>query len=164
MLALEDAYEAGPGTLLRFNAGVLAVFSQHRQHGKRPEAGGVLIGRDFPGQGIIVEVATVPCGRDRAGRTWFNRSRANAQEAVDAAWHRSGGEQIYLGEWHTHPEDIPSPSWRDQAMIRNMHEQTQMEINYLVLVIVGRQENWVGIRDKAGLRKLRPQQPQMSIG
>jgi integrative and conjugative element protein (TIGR02256 family) len=35
------------------------------------------------------------------------------QEQIDLAWKTSAGTSAYLGEWHTHPEDIPSPSFID---------------------------------------------------
>jgi hypothetical protein len=36
-------------------------------------------------------------------------------------------------------------------MIRNMFKQKRMEISFLVLVVIGHDENWVGVRDKRRL-------------
>lgn len=33
---------------------------------------------------------------------------------IDEAWRRSGGVTTYLGEWHTHPEEVPAPSVIDR--------------------------------------------------
>jgi integrative and conjugative element protein (TIGR02256 family) len=57
---------------------------------------------------------------------------------VDAAWGESGGSRNYLGEWHSHPEDVPAPSDID---IENWHRiiaQTVCEQDFLLFAIVGR--------------------------
>jgi integrative and conjugative element protein (TIGR02256 family) len=118
------------------------------------EAGGVLLGSVYTLSHTVVEIATTPGPLDRAGPYHFDRSRDAAQAIVNSSWERSAGELIYLGEWHTHRESQPKPSRRDSAMIRNMLRQTEMTIDYLVLVVVGTQEIWVGMDDGRRLAKL----------
>jgi integrative and conjugative element protein (TIGR02256 family) len=86
---------------------------------------------------------------------FFNRSRKRAQEIVNKQWKKSSGISIYLGEWHTHPVPDPVPSSRDRQMIRNMFNQTQMEITFLFLIIIGTRSNWVGVEDGKTLRHLK---------
>lgn len=79
-----------------------------------PEAGGVLLGRHILGSdNIVVDFATVPMAGDRRSRTSFFRSRRPHQAAMRAAWDESGGTCHYLGEWHTHPQAVPTPSLVD---------------------------------------------------
>ena len=57
-----------------------------------------------------------------------------------------------MGEWHTHSEENPVPSYTDKVMIQQMCSTTKMEIDYLYLVIVGLEDTFfVGRQDTSGL-------------
>ena len=90
---------------------------QYAQHlPGQPEAGGILLGRHIvDSDDVIIDRVTVPQSGDRQTRTRFFRARRRHQDALDEAWRISGGTCTYLGEWHTHPETIPTPSWVDRA-------------------------------------------------
>ena len=89
-------------------------FIQHASNAT--EAGGVLLGRHLrDGSAIIVDAVTAPMAGDRRARTRFHRAQQRHQAAIDAAWAASEGTRTYLGEWHTHPERIPTPSPVDRA-------------------------------------------------
>ena len=147
---------------IEFSQEVVETFRGFRQGPSENEVGGVLLGRIYHGSHVLVELATSPNSRDKAGRYFFDRSRPAAQTVVNNAWRASKGEQNYIGEWHSHPISHPVPSKRDRQMIRNMFRGTQREINFLFLVIVGTEENWVGIENGWRLRRLKPlRQPAM---
>ncbi len=118
------------------------------------ESGGILLGSVYPRSHVSVEKATRPGFLDKAGRYFFERSRARAQSIVNRHWKKSSGLKIYLGEWHTHPVAYPVPSPRDRRMIRNMFRQTKMEIDFLLLIIVGTSSLWIGIENGESLRQL----------
>ena len=61
---------------------------------------------------------------------------------------------IYLGEWHTHNELNPTPSPRDKNMIKNMLKDSKMEIDFLILIIVGEKNNYIGVQSKSSLKEL----------
>ncbi|MGH9871343.1 MAG: Mov34/MPN/PAD-1 family protein [Pyrinomonadaceae bacterium] len=112
----------------------------------------------------MVERATRPGFLDKAGRYFFDRSRARAQRIVNWHWKKSDGFGVYLGEWHTHPVGYPVPSGRDRRMIRNMFHQTEMEIDFLLLIVVGRNSIWIGIENGVWLRQLRSDTGEVSNG
>lgn len=105
----------------------------HTQH----EAGGILLGKIYNDL-IIIDQISEPSIEDKSGRFYFIRNVKKAQHIVDRAWKESNGERIYLGEWHTHPEDIPTPSRDDKLLLKNMLKHSRMEINFLFMVIIGR--------------------------
>ncbi len=117
--------------------GVLLGYRQLRE--TDPEAGGVLIGRLIRGtEDVIVDLATSPGLRDVRKRHGFVRAREDAQAAIDAAWHASTATSVYLGEWHSHPEDHPSPSHHDLADWNRTVRTASFEQGFLFFVIVGR--------------------------
>ena len=78
------------------------------------EAGGVLLGGHILGtQDIVIDTVTVPMPGDRRSRTRFFRAKKLHQLIIDMAHERSDGTCTYLGEWHTHPEEVPTPSMID---------------------------------------------------
>jgi integrative and conjugative element protein (TIGR02256 family) len=126
----------------------LTAFAQGR---KRKEAGGILLGRIYRDHDDIVCLAE-PSAGDRAGLFSFLRRRAPAQKKIDDAWNRSGGHIAYLGEWHTHPGSIPLPSGQDRRMIERATQSTIMDIDYLYLLIGGRDgAYWIGRRTPTAL-------------
>jgi integrative and conjugative element protein (TIGR02256 family) len=148
-------YQMGRNVILEFSRRAALTLYSHQQINDRKEAGGILIGRVWPDSRVLIEVATVPNGFDEAGRYSFNRSREAAQQIINRAWEESMGEQIYLGEWHSHPEEDPWPSSRDRQMIRTMFRETRMEIRFLILIVVGTHRNWVGLENGRALTQLK---------
>jgi integrative and conjugative element protein (TIGR02256 family) len=149
-------YRLSDGMTLRFSESACNALRKFRQTGRRNEAGGILLGRILANDEIVIEKVTRPGALDRAGRYFFDRARGPAQRTVEREWKKSNGEIIYLGEWHSHPEDFPTPSSRDKEMIRNMFKDTRMEIDFLVELIIGLEDDWVGIQDEQGLRRILP--------
>lgn len=137
---------------LRFDEAAARTFDAYRTV-RRVEAGGILLGRVYASE-IVVEAATTPNPADRAGRFFFDRSHGVAQAAVNAAWKASEGEQLYLGEWHSHPAKVAEPSGRDQQMILNNLHDAKMDLDFLVLLVLGTRMDWVGLAQNGKLRRL----------
>jgi len=125
---------------LRIEGSALAHIAPYRQNDRSaPEAGGVLLGRIVVERpDVVVETVTVPSSDDRRSRFAFFRARRPTQAAIDAAWEASGDTQNYLGEWHTHPEDHPSPSWVDRRDWQRLSHEAHFEQAALFFLIVGR--------------------------
>lgn len=105
------------------------------------EAGGLLLGRFFADSSdVLVDEATRPTQKDRRWRFAIWRGKRAAQEIVDSAWGASGGTRNYLGEWHSHPESLPSPSKKDLSNWSRIVEKARYEQAALVFVIVGRED------------------------
>jgi len=141
--------------VLTLPCSVMESMFQHERDWNGNESGGVLLGFAFQDHDEITGI-TVPSANDRRGMFSFLRRKSPAQKTINTAWNKSGGHVIYLGEWHTHPRNNPTPSGQDREMIRNALDGTRMEIDYLYLVIAGgRQSIWVGRQDRDGLHVLK---------
>lgn len=93
-----------------------AVFDRINPYRQResaaPESGGILLGYRRGAHLHVVE-ATIPGREDHGTRVSFRRSAKGHREQALSGWHRSDHTLGYLGEWHTHPEQAPSPSRTD---------------------------------------------------
>jgi integrative and conjugative element protein (TIGR02256 family) len=128
--------------VLIFNEGVIEHFRWYRQlRWYHREAGGQLFAR-FNDCYILIEEATGPRRTDRRTRTSYvpNR-RAEQIEIFDR--HRRGLH--YVGDWHTHPEEFPRPSFLDDASIAECVKKSHHVLNGFVLVIVGQAEPPTGL-------------------
>lgn len=119
---------------------VLGVFGEFTQReAKATEAGGILLGRlIIGGDDVAVDEALRPTREDRRARFAFFRARDPAQRVVNDRWERSNGTTVYLGEWHTHPEDDPTPSSIDVFNWRRIVLSNRFETDFLLFAIVGR--------------------------
>jgi integrative and conjugative element protein (TIGR02256 family) len=127
------------GGKLEIGAVALARMLTFRQDGfwKR-EAGGVLMGRFIHNSlDIVIDDVTVPMRGDVRGRFKFLRDRYRHQQILNQVWQDSGRTTHYLGEWHTHPEPIPTPSATD---LRDWGRRLQEDVfssSTLLFIIVG---------------------------
>ena len=122
---------------------VTRLLSYRQLHHLAPESAGVLIG-ERRGQHLVVCDISEPGPGDIRQRCRVDRRGAHHQLRVNEAFESSGGTHQYLGEWHTHPEDKPSPSITDRSSWkRNVAAKESM-----LLLIVGRTDLWLGRKER----------------
>ena len=121
----------------------------------RPEAGGILLGYRR-GPHLHVTDLTLPISEDKATRTAFYRSASGHQEVATALWKQSNGKMDYLGEWHTHPQEHPFPSFIDTKEWRLILSRNR---HYMVFFIAGNESsNWIGIGNGNQIAETMPAQ------
>ena len=81
-----------------------------RQLGLEPEAGGIFVGKRLLNNSIIIINFSRPQDNDVRSRYKFSKTSPNHQKFVDDYFGKSSGFISLIGEWHTHPEDIPTAS------------------------------------------------------
>ena len=138
-----------------FDEGVLNVFSHFKQIGNEYEKGGILLGQCLENNKIIVTKATTPTLFDKSNRYGFHRDKRSAQLFINYEFLNSLGKTIYIGEWHTHPEDYPTPSVTDLKMIKNQFKKNLINEDFLLMVIVGRKGFYVGYFNGKKLTQLK---------
>ncbi len=121
---------------------VFATLYLYRQFSHTaPESGGIFLGFRR-GEHLHIVEATVPSKLDKRSRFGFYRQAASHQKIALKRWHETGETMDYMGEWHSHPEDIPRPSGTD---LRNWLEITVPRRDPMVFVIIGRRDDWIGV-------------------
>ncbi|WP_407572393.1 Mov34/MPN/PAD-1 family protein [Deinococcus altitudinis] len=113
-------------------------FAQHMP--RATEAGGMLIGHQPQDTtDLVLDRLTIPQPTDQRSRFRFRRSQEAHQELLDLYWMASARTRTYLGEWHTHPEDVPVPSAIDRKSWKKaLAETVAFHRMGLLFMIVGR--------------------------
>lgn len=142
--------------LVNFDDKVLDVFRQHIQHlSSDAEAGGLLLGEVRGGHLSLVD-ATFPTAGDLRSRYSFERLPQGHAEVALKMWSESLGTVRYLGEWHSHPQDLPIPSGIDRSEWKRLASERKDKRPFLA-VIVGKAGLHVElVSSKDGGRVLHP--------
>ena len=113
------------------------------------EAGGILLG-SYRGEHLEILDATEPLREDRRSRFSFIRKDRGHQDRALSAWKKSLHTDTFVGEWHTHPENDPSPSHVDLATWQELSTRSREP---LLFVIVGWRTNWYGVGESTKLHR-----------
>lgn len=100
------------------------------------ESGGIMIGILVRGRTIQITDITKPQEDDVCQKFRFFRKRKGHQTAMDSIWKSSGYRKLYLGEWHTHDEPYPIPSWIDSSGWRRI-ARSKNNSPWMLFVIIG---------------------------
>lgn len=122
----------GPGVVISDKA--LAAMDRFRQ--LRPndkEAGGQLFAT-FDGGDTVIAEATGPKWLDRRSRHGFRPNRLLQQFEIRERYARA---LHFVGDWHTHPEAIPSPSFEDLRNMTDCYERSLHDLRAFIMLIVG---------------------------
>lgn len=115
---------------------IIKRLSEFRQnHYNDSESGGLLLGRtDIHGNTKIIDI-TVPLEGDIQSRFKFMRKSNKHKELLFEAKKRC---LYFKGNWHTHPVNVPEPSWVDIISWRNTLRKCKPgESRYAFFIIIG---------------------------
>lgn len=116
---------------------VLSVLLQHRQlKGADKEAGGQLFA-NFQDVDTFLVQATKPKRHDKRTRFGFAPNQW-LQKLEILAQHKKGLH--FVGDWHTHPESVPTPSRDDLTSMIDCFTKSRHELEAFLMVIVGTAE------------------------
>lgn len=101
------------------------------------EVGGILMGECLaPGKFRVVDFTV-----DHGGGTvaTFVRSLRTVVTALARFFHHTAHDYRrfnYLGEWHSHPSFLPTPSGRDFDSVQSIADDSNVGANFVTLLIV----------------------------
>lgn len=133
---------------------VLERFQTYRQtYGN--EVGGVLTGSIISDDRYRLSNVSEPCTEfNTSNRYCCIRDAAKANDFIKKEFEVSNHTRVYMGEWHTHPENHPTPSVIDINSIIEIYNKSEIVIAGVVLVIVGLKSNYYGFYDGCSMRKV----------
>jgi len=129
------------GTYIFFEPSVISTLNSFRQKQHQTEAGGCLFGY-YRGDHIHVSDCTTPQTGDVRRPNKFLRKDKFHLTFAKHLYEKTGHTCTYLGDWHTHPQSIPTPSHFDYS---EWDKITNLKGQWItVAVIVGTTSLWVG--------------------
>lgn len=113
------------------------------------ESGGIILGSQSEDAPVFVaRELTLPAKEDDCGPIHYMRDKDAANKLIKKAWKKSGGTVNYLGEWHTHNESKPHPSYVDENLMRQIAENESCLFDRAFMIILGnRGKAFVGVID-----------------
>lgn len=128
-----------------FTKDVLELISKFKQNKtEQHESGGILLGQ-VKENNIYITRVSLPSKHDKSSRFSFMRNKKNAQAIIDYEFHNSNKRTIYLGEWHTHPEELPTPSNIDKRMIKDQFLKNKLNEPFILQYIQGTKGYYLAI-------------------
>lgn len=119
----------------------------------RLETGGIIVGTLNSGPTITITDITRSQPNDIRQRFRFFRSASRHQLHMDQLWKESGYRKMYLGEWHTHSEPIPSPSKVDIGGWKSIAKKEQNS-PWMLFIILGQCTFRIWTVDKGKVKEL----------
>ncbi|MBQ4069439.1 MAG: Mov34/MPN/PAD-1 family protein [Lachnospiraceae bacterium] len=125
------------GKTIKICEDVLSTLYKYRQIEQTScEAGGVLIGREnLDNDNLIIEYVTVPMRNDRRTRTRFFREDKGHIDYYSKLFENYGGIYLYVGEWHTHPEEYPQYSIVDICNWRRISKTLPKNVKQFHVIV-----------------------------
>ncbi|MDV8111856.1 Mov34/MPN/PAD-1 family protein [Bacillus sp. BAU-SS-2023] len=134
---------------------IVDIIINRRQINNNYEAGGMLIGSIVANSNEIeINDYTEPLKEDSRNRLTFKRSDKH-NEILYEKWKESNFTKLYLGEWHTHPQNIPTPSFIDKISWNTLLFKSNTESDILIFIIGGTSsiEIWIGDRKSKKIKR-----------
>lgn len=121
---------------IKFNDDIINTIKGFRQlEPSSAESGGLLLGREnLSNNNLVVDNMTAPMPKDKRSRYRFVRKDKEHLNFFNEQYELSDGTIRYIGEWHTHPEDIPSYSSIDLKNWEEISGKSNVEDIYYHLI------------------------------
>ncbi len=131
-------YRYNDEVLLSINETVYNKFLEYmKNYNFTIESGGIIAGTLEPSyKRIVATDITEPQVQDRCSAFAYKRSKFGHQEIMDSLWENSKNSKTYIGEWHTHNQQVPQPSFIDRRNWLNISRRRQNS-NWLFFIIIG---------------------------
>lgn len=114
--------------------GARAALVGHAKSRTDAETGGILIGRPFAPDAVLITRVSPPGPRARHGRFFFSRDVAFLQTYLDEHYDRSGSDD-YVGEWHVHLALGAPPSCVDRRSLYRIARRPNYATDNPLLII-----------------------------
>ena len=127
---------------LSITPAVLNHIAEHQQTSSHaPEAGGQLFAR-ITEPCITILRATGPRPTDRRTRYGYVPDRKKEQQEINDMFQAG---LLFIGDWHTHSETVPTPSRSDLHSITNIFKGSRHHLPAFLLLVAGTESFPLGL-------------------
>lgn len=104
----------------------------------KKESGGIVLGSITNDFRIIIRSIPKATNNKVSSKYSCVRDKQIAQKIINDSFQKSNGIVTYIGEWHTHPVDIPTYSSQDKKTLKEQFSSNNIGTNFLLMLIIGR--------------------------
>lgn len=121
----------------RTNSGAFELIARDVTRHYPYETGGLLVGYWISKKKIVVTRAIGAGPRAKRGRTWFIPDTRYQRRELARIYEESGRKETYLGDWHSHPNGPPKPSFQDKRTARQIANYVEARCPRPMMLIIG---------------------------
>lgn len=130
------------------------IFAWLQNDHYKPESGGYIIGYQHKDTGnIVLEMVSTPHELDEKSRIRFDIKDPQHNLLLRLAQRK---KSYYMGVWHTHPQDIPTPSsidWEDWKQTLAV-DKTGCEYIFFIIAGTAGTRVWVGNKNENSITEI----------
>ncbi|MCK5537985.1 MAG: Mov34/MPN/PAD-1 family protein [Bacteroidales bacterium] len=122
---------------VEFDDVCIEELKKYQQKNGEYESGGILMGEIYPNKNKVVVRKVVVSKNATRSFMGVNIDKKEMQVELEKVRKETEYEYYYIGDWHTHPEKIPTPSWIDKRSYKKTLKKIVLQTNFVVFLIVG---------------------------
>ena len=126
---------------VEFDDSSIEQLKKYQQKNGEYESGGILVGEVYPEQNKVIVKDVIVSKKAKRNMFGVNIDKKEMQEELEKIRKETEYKYYYIGDWHTHPEKNPKPSWIDKVSYKKTLKTIVLQTNFVVFLIVGNGDN-----------------------
>ena len=126
---------------VEFDDTSIKKLKKYQQKNGEYESGGILVGEVYPVENKVIVKDILVSKRAKRSFMGVNIDKKEMQEELEKIRKDTNYKYYYIGDWHTHPEKKPTPSWIDNKSYKKTCKTIVLQTNFVVFLIVGNGDN-----------------------
>jgi integrative and conjugative element protein (TIGR02256 family) len=122
---------------IEFNDTSIKELKKYQQKNREYESGGILVGEIYPTENKVIVKHIIVSKKAIRSFMGVNIDKKEMQTELEKVRKKTRYEYYYIGDWHTHPEKNPTPSWIDKRSYKKTLKTIVLQTNFVVFLIVG---------------------------
>lgn len=122
---------------VEFDDDALESFKQYQQKNGEFESGGILVGEVYLRKNKVIVRQIIVSKKAKRSLFGVNVDKVEMQYELEKIRINTNYQYYYIGDWHTHPEQHPTPSIVDNISYKKTVRKAVLQTNFVVFLIVG---------------------------
>ncbi len=126
---------------VEFDDNSIEKLKKYQQKNGECESGGILVGEVYPVENKVIVKDIIVSKQAKRSFMGVNIDKKEMQKKLEEIRKKTDYKYYYIGDWHTHPEISPTPSWIDKESYKKTLKTIVLQTNFVVFLIVGNDDD-----------------------
>lgn len=126
---------------IEFDENAINELKKYQQKEGSYESGGILIGEIYLESSKVIVKEVIFSKKAKRSYLGINIDKKEMQKELDKLRKISKYTMNYLGDWHSHPEPHPAPSFVDNISYKITLKKARIQTNFIIFLIIGNHSN-----------------------